>query len=129
MDTEQPKQPIDAYTSALSGEGATESEASHTPGPWSVVGSDDDPCGDITVKASARSVCRLWLDDAPVPDYNAAQWANARLIAAAPQMLFALQGLHDDIAEYSRINHLGGFDNHWMKAARAAIAAATGSAS
>lgn len=34
---------------------------------------------------------------------------------------FALKGLHDDVAEYARINHLGGFDNHWMKAAREAL--------
>ena len=36
----------------------------------------------------------------------------------------ALRGLHDDIVEYQRINHLGGYDNHWMLAARAALAAA-----
>jgi hypothetical protein len=35
-----------------------------------------------------------------------------------------LEELHDDIAEYARINHLGGFDNHAMKRARAAIAKA-----
>ena len=35
----------------------------------------------------------------------------------------ALRGLHDDIVEYQRINHLGGYDNHWMLAARAALAA------
>jgi len=34
----------------------------------------------------------------------------------------ALQGLHDDCADYQRINNLGGYDNHWMKAARAALA-------
>ena len=37
----------------------------------------------------------------------------------------ALQGLHDDVADYARINNLGGFDNHWMKAARAALAGPT----
>ena len=35
----------------------------------------------------------------------------------------ALQGLHDDDADYLRLNHLGGYDNHWMVAARAALAA------
>ena len=35
----------------------------------------------------------------------------------------ALRGLHDDIVEYQRINHLGGYDNHWMLAAREALAA------
>ena len=33
----------------------------------------------------------------------------------------ALQGLHDDVAEYQRLNNLGGYDNHWMVAARSAL--------
>ena len=37
----------------------------------------------------------------------------------------ALRGLHDDIVEYQRINHLGGYDNHWMRAARAILLNAT----
>lgn len=52
--------------------------------------------------------------------------ANARLIAAAPDLLEALKGLHDDLAEYQRINNIGGYDNHWMVAARAAIKKAEG---
>lgn len=52
--------------------------------------------------------------------------ANARLIAAAPRLLAALQMLHDNIAEYARINNLGGFDNQDMRDARAAIFEATG---
>lgn len=42
--------------------------------------------------------------------------------ASRDELARALKGLHDDIAEYARINNLGGFDNHWMKAARAALA-------
>lgn len=34
----------------------------------------------------------------------------------------ALRLLHDDCAEYARINHLGGFNNHAMLLARAALA-------
>lgn len=34
----------------------------------------------------------------------------------------ALRGLHDDVAEYQQINNLGGYDNHWMITARAALA-------
>jgi hypothetical protein len=51
---------------------------------------------------------------------------DARLIAAAPDLLAALRGLHDDTADYIRLNNLCGYDNHWMVAARAAIAKATG---
>jgi hypothetical protein len=52
--------------------------------------------------------------------------ANARLIAAAPDMLEALKGLLADIQDYQRINNLGGDDNHWQAMARAAIAKAEG---
>ena len=54
-----------------------------------------------------------------------ANWTKARdqAVAAAQTTLFdALKMLHDDIADYARINHLGGFQNHAMKAARAALA-------
>ena len=44
-------------------------------------------------------------------------------IAEVERLRSALRGLHDDIVEYQRINHLGGYDNHWMLAARAALAA------
>lgn len=50
---------------------------------------------------------------------------HARLIAAAPDLLAALALLHDNLAEYQRINHLGGYNNHDMVMARAAIAKAT----
>ena len=43
------------------------------------------------------------------------------LVKERDALRFALQGLHDDVAEYQRINHLGGYDNHWMKIARAAL--------
>lgn len=52
--------------------------------------------------------------------------ANARLIAAAPDILEALKGLLADIQDYQRINNLGGEDNHWQVIARVAIAKAEG---
>jgi hypothetical protein len=33
----------------------------------------------------------------------------------------ALRGLYGDQVDYLRLNHLGGMDNHWMKAARQAL--------
>lgn len=33
----------------------------------------------------------------------------------------ALRGLHDDNVDYLRLNHLGGYDNHWLVAARKAL--------
>jgi hypothetical protein len=58
----------------------------HTPGPWKKV--MDEPY-DLRIKAGDRGICEVWLDDAPVPDYNEEQQANASLIAAAPDLLTA----------------------------------------
>lgn len=33
----------------------------------------------------------------------------------------ALRGLYDDNVDYLRLNHLGGYDNHWLVAARKAL--------
>ena len=44
-----------------------------------------------------------------------------RLTAERDALRFALQGLHDDNADYLRLNNLGGYDNHWMVAARLAL--------
>ena len=41
---------------------------------------------------------------------------------ASKRLVDALRQLHDDIAEYAKINNLGGFNNHAMQAARAALA-------
>jgi acetamidase/formamidase len=49
-----------------------------------------------------------------------------RLDALKVELLEALKMLHDDIADYITRNNLTGVDNHVMKAARAAIAKATG---
>lgn len=45
----------------------------------------------------------------------------ARLREVNAELRAALELLHDNIAEYARINNLGGFDNHDMKMARAAL--------
>jgi hypothetical protein len=53
--------------------------------------------------------------------------ANARLIAAAPALLEALQAMVDEQVEYMTINHLGDPEKqHNIKRARAAIALAQG---
>lgn len=66
----------------------------HTRGPWATDEQDHcDPYQHIRVLGGNRAIAELWIDDAPVPEYNAEQWANARLIAAAPELLEALQRL------------------------------------
>lgn len=38
------------------------------------------------------------------------------------QLAFALKGLYEDQVDYLKLNNLGGMDNHWMRAARIALA-------
>jgi hypothetical protein len=103
----------------------------HTPGPWATDEADHDaPYQDIKIKAGKhRTVCTVWIDDAPVRDFNAEQAANARLIAAAPDLLEALTKLLD---MHERCD--AGFAPHVelrfaiRDMARAAIAKATGGA-
>lgn len=73
--------------------------AKHTKGVWSTNEAEHDaPYQDIEVYAGGRSICRVWMDDAPVHDFNAEQIANAHLIAAAPELLNMLRRWHE--AEY-----------------------------
>jgi hypothetical protein len=91
---------------------------------WTVVGPDKDPYEDIELHADGRRFARLWQDDAPVHDYNAAQWERARLAAAAPELLASLCELLPWAA-----GHLEGRSNAhdaMLDRARAAIARAEG---
>ena len=90
----------------------------HTNGPWHVGQSYGSI---IYIEPSVACVTGHKYSQAEID-------ANARLIAAAPDLLEALENLHANIAEYARINNLGGFDNQDMQQARAAIAKAKGEA-
>jgi hypothetical protein len=61
---------------------------------------------------------------ATVHRFTGAASSNARLIAAAPEMLAALKGLVAYVEEYQRINSLGGENNHALVTARTTIAKA-----
>lgn len=102
--------------------------SAHTPGPWKIdryhpsrspFGISRDTGDAMQNKSVINSggFARKATDEAE---------ANARLIAAAPDLLEALTLLHNNLAEYQVLNKLGGYDNHDMKMARAAIAKATG---
>jgi hypothetical protein len=143
---EQPKQPIDAYTTALAGEGATRGSARHTPGPWRVVVDSRWPYG-FAVESAGGSVIfgqgrmafgsrQETLRDvlngaymgtpaecAEAARVNAIQVANMDLIAAAPALLEALQEVLAHTPEPS-----AGDAKAILARARVAIAAATGSA-
>ena len=65
-------------------------------------------------------------DGSPIVHYHLPLIVGA--VNAHSRLVEALQQLHDDRAEYARINNLGGYDNQVMVNARAALAAAKGEA-
>ena len=87
----------------------------HTPGPWRIVERDDHTeIWDTTELES--TVCEL-------PYINGPERANARLIAAAPEMLAALRGIERTAMA---ANGHGVICQLVLKEARAAIAAVEG---
>ena len=106
-------------------------KASHTPGPWVL----SDEWEGILVHApqSCKFVCEV-TETNPVytnPESgisNAEALANARLIAAAPEMLVALEAAEKEIRGWSWTGNArdkGPYDDH-LASIRAAIAKAKG---
>ncbi|WP_164241985.1 hypothetical protein [Stenotrophomonas maltophilia] len=123
----------------------------HTPGPWGIEQTDDTnwigfmrPDG----KKVELIVCTTSRDNFFKPETQERNDANARLIAAAPELLEALKGLLDDVqglmsesegvaglhrngdvADWASLDEGGRFERlSNMSAAIAAIAKATGGA-
>ena len=97
----------------------TQESAGHTPGPWRVVHHNDD-----TNRVVVFGICEVWSTSRGTE----AKLANARLIAAAPELLEALkladEWLDELIAEHSvRLTELGRSKRDLI---RAAITKATG---
>lgn len=109
------------------------SENEYTPGPWEYVASNEHhgayvagPYGDICdcyvmSNPSAASV-RNGGDSYPIPFQGGSMDANARLIAAAPEMLEALKGAVSAYKGYDRFK----IDVDAMRAIESAIAKAEG---
>lgn len=103
--------------------------AQHTPGPWSLCGPDTDLVRDGNYRAVARASFRA----TPTVNLIHETKANARLIAAAPELLEALTRLVEDLemrSNWKRGDDKGVVDcghSVYLKA-RAAIAKAGGAA-
>jgi hypothetical protein len=94
--------------------------SAHTPGPWAYseqFDGDGESLG-LEVVANRAAVTRL-------PGVGLEDYANAQLIAAAPRLLAALEGLH---WACSGIAYIQEEYAEQVEAARAAIVAATGDA-
>lgn len=76
-----------------------EADALRTQGEWrNVYG--EEPYADIQIMAGRNKIAKLWLDDAPVHDFNAEQSNNANFIAAASRIapdIRAMQGAFEQV--------------------------------
>ena len=95
--------------------------AKHTPGQWAY---HNTPTPFIHVAAGGLPICQIYTSTAHGQSMGE-QFANARLIAAAPELLEALQRLS---AQCERLRMAWQLESDAEKTARAVIAKATGGA-
>jgi hypothetical protein len=104
-----------------------------TQGVWGTDCADHDmPYENIVLKSGYRNIATVWIDDAPVPDYNHAQQANAALIVAlvnayrAKQVVLIGPDAVEKVARAMAELHLPGSKQLWkmyVPLATAALAA------
>lgn len=92
--------------------------AKHTPGPWA---HHNTPTPFIYVNAGGLPICQIYTSTAHGQSMGE-QFANAHLIAAAPDLLEALREIFHDVKQGAIPND----DDEWWKKASTAIAKATG---
>ena len=103
--------------------------AKHTPGPWEVYPSKDrDGDSTLSIRGQAQFIATM-----DIQSINGGPFklppngeANARLIASAPDLLWALHACLADLQDITSAE--GGDESEAMKQARAAIAQAEGGA-
>jgi hypothetical protein len=99
----------------------------HTPGPWNPY--FDETYGVLGPDKGRVAICMNLKGSHGLAGrrHGNEVAANARLIAASPDLLEALKMGYADTMDYIQRNHLSGSENnHWLVLARAAIAKATG---
>lgn len=117
---------------------AVKTETKHVPGPWDFhLGRGAEPRFHVQAAGGYQIASTTAINNHPAAaDENATRVANARLIAAAPELLSAMQAVEKRLTECARAFYGSGkasalraaFDG-WrddIDAARAAIAKATG---
>ena len=68
-------------------------EAKHTPGPWKIDEAEDLPLCVIQDNEDGQGICELQGELFTRETATPEQWANASLIAAAPDLLAALEAV------------------------------------
>jgi hypothetical protein len=98
----------------------------NTPGPWQIVMAGDGPAKPVIADDNFASLLTVVHEDGIkfAAVYNE---ADARLIAAAPELLEALIVCESNISSLLASNHPKVF-GEWLAVVRAAIARATGDA-
>lgn len=97
--------------------------AKHTPGPWHCDGISEYT-GEMLVRAENGDTVTRVCCYGPQSETPFSQAANARLIAAAPELLAALQVM---VRDYAAVHDIGDVEMQpAIYQARAAIATATG---
>lgn len=106
-------------------------KGTHTPGPWKIATHLNEPCTIYVQLADGEEpgICTTDGSDFTPVDSEEEQEANARLLAAAPELLDALEALTDPEGHiYHGPNAAPGECPGECKAVRAAIAKAKGGA-
>lgn len=103
--------------------------AKHTTGPWTVTGSGGRWEQRLSIRADNWGCVAHIGVDRGLPHWDEPQRANARLIAAAPQLLEALQTTAANLRSWKAANGGGikTFDS-WLEVVEEAIAKAEGGA-
>ena len=96
----------------------TQTKVEHTPGPWHLIAGP--PAFIRVVNENADTLARLYRDD--VPDWRTNE-ANARLIAAAPELLAALKAIVEHIDREGPAAKEWKAISEWCERGRAARAA------
>lgn len=101
------------------------SEANHTPGPWTVSGLGGPWEATLRVRAKNWGMVAQIGVNPGMPHWDAPQRANARLIAAAPELLEVAKDFQEALRELGLFCECGESDCRTTRL-RAAIAKATG---
>lgn len=103
-------------------------EIKHTPGPWVIIpGGDEWSSGRIaTIEPKPETMVETNYWTVAEVNYRRDEHAdNARLIAAAPDLLEAMIKLHDSLKQLNDCGDVGRYVEEEVEIARAAIAKAT----